>query len=138
VSAIRIVVTAEHIAAAALVPDIGEGFKSTHPDGKDPVELAIEAAIGQAAMLDSDGPGEEIATIGAGRTTLVVSLPPEVAPWIDNYYRGSEVKPFEFDIALDDWLVRLVAGDLRHQVEQLEQIRDVIEHRADPTAEWLR
>lgn len=110
-TAIRVSVTVDDIIACALVPDIGEGFKSTHPDGKDPVELAIARATGQDAMCDggdsSDGP--EIATIGpdSGANTIVVELPPEQAAWIDRYYKGEPVEPFTFDIALDDWLVAL-------------------------------
>ena len=105
----RVEVTAEHIAAAALEPDIGEGFQSGHPDSKDPVELAIAAATGQDTSCDEDGPLEAVATIGPGRTTLVVSLPSEVGPWIDTWYRGEAVEPFAFDIEIDSWLLALVA-----------------------------
>lgn len=114
-SMIRVEITAEDIAACALVPDVGDGFKSTHPDALDPVEVAIARVTGQYTVCDGgdevDGP--ELATIGArgrsARNTLIVSLPPEQAGWIERYYRGEAVEPFALDIEIEDWLVALVA-----------------------------
>jgi hypothetical protein len=97
---VRIVVTAEDIAAA--------GFRSSHPDDKDPVELAIARLTGESVMCDQDGPDQEIATIGQGGTTLVVELPREQAAWIDRYYRGETVEPFEFEIEIEEWLTRFL------------------------------
>lgn len=106
---IHVEVTADDIAAAARIPDVGDGFKSAHPESKDPVELAIARVAGRDACLDSDGPDDdEIATIGDGRTVLVVSTAPTVGPWIERYYRGEIVEPFAFDIEVEDWLVKLL------------------------------
>lgn len=106
--AIRVNVTAEHIAAAGRVPDIGDGFKSSHPEGKDPVELAIADAAGESVICDQDE-DLEMATIGQGANTLVVTLPAGQMAWIDRWYRGQPVEPFSFDFELEDWLVALVA-----------------------------
>lgn len=95
-SRIHVEVTADNIAAATRV-------------SKDPVELAIARLTGHDVSLDSDGPdADEIATIGDGRTVLVVSTAPTVGPWIERYYRGESVEPFAFDIEIEDWLVALV------------------------------
>jgi hypothetical protein len=117
---IHVEVTAEHIAACAVVPDIGDGFKSTHPESKDPVELAIAAVAGQSVMCDSDAPDGEMATIGDGRTVLVNNLPSEVTGWIDRYYRGEAVEPFSFEIVIEDWLVALVAPTAERIAELLD------------------
>lgn len=109
-SAIRVEVTAEDIAACAVVPNIGDGFKSTHPEGKDPVELAIGRVTGQGVGCDQDET-TDMATIGTGSTILVVNLPPEQFAWIDRYYKGEPVEPFGFDIEIESWLVDLVRDD---------------------------
>ena len=151
-TAIHVQVTAEDIAAAAVVPDGGGDFQSSHPGGKDPVELAIGRVTGQDAMCDEDGPGTEIATIGQGTTTIVVSLPPEIAPWIERYYRGKPVEPFAFDIKIEDWLVALIrdgrpyltlreaAAMLGVTAANLRQLigRDASEGEASPRAHRLR
>lgn len=108
-TAVRIQVTAEDIAACAIEPGVAEGFKSTHPEGKDPVELAIARVAGVETMCDEDRPGQEMATIGQGANTLVANLPPEVSPWIDRYYKGQAVEPFDFDIEIEDWLHAFLA-----------------------------
>lgn len=113
-TAVRVEVTAEIIAAAARVADVGEGWTSSAPEHKDPVELAIQEATGQPVTCDSDdgperGMFDEMATIGSGQTVIVVNLGADVARFIDRYYRGESVEPFSFDIALEDWLVGLVA-----------------------------
>lgn len=110
-ASIRVSVKAVHIAACAIVPDIGEGFASSHPEGKDPVELAIADIAGQSVNLDSDVPDGEMATIGDGRTVLVNNLPDEVTIWIDRYYKGQPVAPFDFSIEIDDWLTDLIRDD---------------------------
>lgn len=108
-TAIRVEVTAEHIAAAGPVPDpmvVGADFL---PEGhRDPVELAIAEVTGQSVGCDSDVPDGEMATIGDGRTVLVQNLPAEVSPWIERYYKGQTVEPFEFDMEIEDWLVDLI------------------------------
>lgn len=121
-SAIRIAVTAEHIAACALVPDVGDGFKTSHPDQLDPVELAIAEATGQAVICDQDVE-TEMATIGSGHNVLVVDLPPEQAEWIDRYYKGEPVEPFDFDIEIEDWLARLIYAAAPDKVAQVEVAR---------------
>lgn len=103
----RVEVTAEHIAACALVPDVGEGFKSSHPEHKDPVELAMAQLLGKPVACDQDE-DTEMATIGDGANVLVASLPREQAAWIDRFYRGEPVEPFGFDVEIEDWLVDLV------------------------------
>lgn len=103
-TAIRIHVTAEHIAAAGAPPADDE---VRPPDWKDPVERAIAEATGQDVGCDQDDK-IEIATIGSGPTTVVVSLPIEQARWIDSYYRREPVEPFDFDIEIEDWLTALL------------------------------
>lgn len=105
---VRVPVTAAHIAACATVPDVGDGFRSSHPDSKDPIELAIADVTGQSVMCDSDLPDGEMATIGDKLNVLVANLPDKVSGWIDRYYRGQAVEPFEFDLEIESWLVDLV------------------------------
>lgn len=71
--AIRIPVTAAHIAAAGSPPPGPVGIDSW----KDPVERALADVTGQAVLLDHDGLAREIATIGPGHTTLV-----ELEDWL--------------------------------------------------------
>lgn len=109
-TAIRIAVTAEHIAAAGPIPpDDGQ----LPADYQDPVARAIGEVTGQDVECDGDTleagkPQHEIATIGAGSTTLVVDLPPEEHDWIVRYFNGEQVEPFEFSIEIEDWLVDLL------------------------------
>ena len=105
-SAIRVAVTAEHIAAAGVIAP-----EAILPEGQqDPVEIALQALTGEPAMCDEDGPGETMATIGQGRNTLVVSLPPSVSLFCDRYYAGEAVEPFEFDLEIEAWLIWLAGS----------------------------
>jgi hypothetical protein len=108
-SAITVTVTAEHITAAGPPPDptiVGGAFL---PQGhRDPVERAIAELAGVDVSCDEDEPGREMATIGQHGNTLVLSLPPAQAVWIDRYYRGEAVEPFAFCIEIEAWLVTLL------------------------------
>lgn len=111
-TAIHVEVTADDIAAAPRGPAVGDGWESLHPQHMDPVEVAITRATGRETRCDSDGPDDEIATIGAAgtfaRNVLVASTAPTVAPWVERYYKGEPVEPFSFDIEIEGWLVDLV------------------------------
>jgi hypothetical protein len=112
-AAIRVEVTAEHIAA---------GAKPTDPDDPNwhevynrywavPVELAIAELTGVGVDVDGGGgDGTNIATIGTREdATLVVDLPPLVSGWLDDRWNGrGEGEPIAFDLEIPDWLVDLV------------------------------
>lgn len=108
VSAIRVEVTAEHIAACPRLPETGDGYRSGHPDHYDPVELALTQITGCEVRCDQDE-DTEMATIGNGVNVLVLSLPIVQARWIDRWYRGDPIEPFAFDVEIEDWLVAMVA-----------------------------
>lgn len=104
-TAIRIAVTAEHIATAGPWP---RTTSTTFPQGwQNPVELAIAERAGVDVDVDGDK-DEWHATIGyTAATTLVVDLP-GAKDQLDAYWEGAEMEPFEFTIELDDWLVGMV------------------------------
>jgi len=103
---VRIQVSAENLAAFWAVP----------------VERAIADMTGVAVDIDRDD-DIYIATIGTVESaTLVVDLPPKVNAFLDARWNGEgDGEPFEFDLALPDWLVDLVrasrpAPGARHAV----------------------
>lgn len=105
-TAIHVSVTAEHIAAGrnsdpALAHNRLWGV---------PVEEALSELTGEQVSIDGgDGTGN-IATIGQGTWTLVVDLPEPANEFLDARWNDDvDGEPFEFDIAIDDWLVALLA-----------------------------
>jgi hypothetical protein len=104
-TAVRVAVTAGHIAAAGPPPGPDA---TTEITDSDPVERAIADVTGQKVICDQDSDTIEIATIGQGQTILIVELPPEQKAWIDSWYAGEPVEPFEFDIQLETWLTDFV------------------------------
>jgi hypothetical protein len=115
-TAIRVSVTAEHIAKAGLVPSAPQGDPEWRfpQDWSNPVDLAIAEVAGVEVEMDGGGRDEEfsawIATIGLREgCTLVVDLPGIVSERLDPYYaQDIPLEPFDFDIAVDDWLLRLL------------------------------
>lgn len=115
-TAIRIQVTAEDIAACPLLPDVGGGWRIAREDQRDPVEVAIARVTGQVVTCDEDfDPNDpaavhtQLATIGNGSSVLVTEIGAETLDWTDRYYRGEAVEPFAFDLEIEDWLVALIA-----------------------------
>lgn len=103
-TAIHVEVKAEHIAAAGKPPGKDAVFEIVDHD---PVELAIAEVTGREVLCDQDG-DQELATIGQGGNTLVLTLPKEQMAWINRWYAGEPVEPFAFDIEIEAWLVDLV------------------------------
>lgn len=106
-SAIRVDVTAEQIAAAG-----GDRHAWAQP-----VEAALEALTGQRVDIDSGGHDDQpwsIATIGQGAWTIVVDLPPDAHAWLDRRWDGDAddrllgSEPFAFDLDVPTWLTNLV------------------------------
>jgi hypothetical protein len=103
-TAIRVDVTAEHIASSGLPASL-DGWTQ-------PVELALAELTGQDVSIDGDGDTGNIASIGStSATTLVVELPAEANAWLNARWDGKGPgEPFAFDLAIDAWLVDLVGS----------------------------
>jgi hypothetical protein len=120
VTAVRVAVTAEHIAEAGAWPMPPAPF----PRGwLNPVEIAIAARAGVAVDVSGDGAANWIATIGTGRSVLVVDLPEDANTALNRLWNGEPMSPFEFSIELDHWLVGMV-----HEALDVERARRLFLH----------
>ena len=104
-TAVRVSVTAEHIAKAGPWPRPPDPYQK---DWKNPVELAIAERAGVEVTTDGGGANNGwIATIGARDSVLVVEIP-GASDQLTAYWEGAAMEPFEFSIELDAWLVGMV------------------------------
>lgn len=77
-----------------------------------PVEQALARLTGENVDIDGGDGTVCVATIGQGTWSVVVDLPVEVNRFLDMRWNGEgDGEPFEFDIAIDDWLVDLIRDD---------------------------
>ncbi len=101
-AAIRVEVTAEHIAAA-------DALRLN--DLSRPVTDALAEVTGQDVDVSGSEPyGTWIATIGGGEWTLVVDLPTEANAWLNgrwDHEPGSS-EPIAFDLEIPEWIAGLV------------------------------
>ena len=97
---IRIVVNAEHIAAAdALALN----------DLSRPVADALAEVTGQDVDVSGSEPyGTWIATLGDGDWVLVVELPADANRWLNARWEHEAAGPFEFELEVPAWIRQLV------------------------------
>lgn len=114
-TAIRVAVTAEHIAG---------GAKPTDPDDPNfhetynrlwavPVERALGELTGQEVDVSGDGYGTCVATIGTRGSawTVVIDLPDAAIAWLNaRWETGAAGEPFTFEIEVPEWVRAFVGG----------------------------
>lgn len=113
-TAIRVAVTAEDIAAGAKPGDPSDpNWHETHNRfWAVPVEEAIARLTGEQTSVDGDGDLGNVVTIGQGAWTLVIDLPDEVNRFLDARWNGEGGgEPFVFALEVPAWVVALVADE---------------------------